>query len=177
MAKKMGFSVVGLPHYLVWHLYEPSLDDIRHMEEMEQERKNREKEEKERAERAKKIKEEFTDPKSQWEKDKSDIEGISKKDEEVRRLKEAESAAVKHGSGQGPIAEPDKVAADKNLAGKTPETKVHSDKKNVQGADAAQDTKNTKAVQKSNESKKTKEHNASGDSKSPANVKEGKQPS
>lgn len=32
MAKRMGYSVVGLPHYTIWHLYEPSLDDIRHME-------------------------------------------------------------------------------------------------------------------------------------------------
>jgi mannan polymerase II complex ANP1 subunit len=28
----MQFSVVGLPHYTIWHLYEPSVDDIRHME-------------------------------------------------------------------------------------------------------------------------------------------------
>lgn len=28
----MHFSVVGLPHYVIWHLYEPSVDDIRHME-------------------------------------------------------------------------------------------------------------------------------------------------
>ena len=32
MSKRMGFSVVGLPHYTIWHLYEPSVDDIRHME-------------------------------------------------------------------------------------------------------------------------------------------------
>lgn len=32
MAKRMQFSVVGLPHYTIWHLYEPSVDDIRHME-------------------------------------------------------------------------------------------------------------------------------------------------
>ena len=32
MAKRMKFSVVGLPHYTIWHLYEPSVDDIRHME-------------------------------------------------------------------------------------------------------------------------------------------------
>lgn len=32
MAKRMGFSVFGLPHYTIWHLYEPSVDDIRHME-------------------------------------------------------------------------------------------------------------------------------------------------
>lgn len=85
MAKRMDFSVVGLPHYTVWHLYEPSVDDIRHMEEMEQERKNREREEIERAERMKKIKEDFNDPNSQWDKDKADIEGITQKDEEAKK--------------------------------------------------------------------------------------------
>ena len=44
---------------------------------MEQERIARENEEKERAERMKKIKEQFTDPNSQWEKDKSDIQNIA----------------------------------------------------------------------------------------------------
>lgn len=46
----MKFSVIGLPHYTIWHLYEPSVDDLRHMEEMEVERLAREKEEQERAE-------------------------------------------------------------------------------------------------------------------------------
>lgn len=32
MARRMQYSVVGLPHYTIWHLYEPSVDDIRHME-------------------------------------------------------------------------------------------------------------------------------------------------
>ena len=32
MAKRMDMSVVGLPHYTIWHLYEPSVDDIKHME-------------------------------------------------------------------------------------------------------------------------------------------------
>lgn len=32
MAKRMQYSVVGLPHYVIWHLYEPSVDDIHHME-------------------------------------------------------------------------------------------------------------------------------------------------
>lgn len=81
MAKRMQFSVVGLPHYTVWHLYEPSVDDIRHMEEMEQERKNREKEEKERADRLKKIKDDFNDPNSQWEKDKTELHDIAQKEE------------------------------------------------------------------------------------------------
>lgn len=50
MAKRMKFSVIGLPHYTIWHLYEPSVDDLRRMEEMEVERLAREKEEQERAE-------------------------------------------------------------------------------------------------------------------------------
>ena len=32
MSRRMGYSVVGLPHYTIWHLYEPSVDDIKHME-------------------------------------------------------------------------------------------------------------------------------------------------
>ncbi|KAF8416146.1 Anp1-domain-containing protein [Terfezia claveryi] len=31
MAKRMKFSVIGLPHYTIWHLYEPSADDQQHM--------------------------------------------------------------------------------------------------------------------------------------------------
>ena len=81
----MKFSVVGLPHYVVWHLYEPSVDDLRHMEEMEQERQAREKEERERAERMKKIKDEFNDPNSQWEKDKTEIQEITQKEEESNK--------------------------------------------------------------------------------------------
>jgi mannan polymerase II complex ANP1 subunit len=50
MAKRMKFSVIGLPHYTIWHLYEPSVDDLRHMEEMERERLAREREEQGRAE-------------------------------------------------------------------------------------------------------------------------------
>ncbi|KAL8758753.1 MAG: hypothetical protein Q9199_001228 [Rusavskia elegans] len=115
MSKRMGFSVVGLPHYTVWHLYEPSVDDIRHMEEMENERKNREREEKERAERAKKIKEEFNDPGSQWEKDKSDIEGISKKEEESKAREGTEQApnakAGKDSAAAGPAKQEAKAPA------------------------------------------------------------------
>ncbi|KAK9456868.1 Anp1-domain-containing protein [Dipodascopsis uninucleata] len=45
MCKRMHFSVIGLPHYVVWHLYEPSSDDLKHMAEMEEERKRKEEEE------------------------------------------------------------------------------------------------------------------------------------
>ncbi|KAJ5488747.1 Mannan polymerase II complex ANP1 subunit [Penicillium diatomitis] len=48
MARRMNFSVIGLPHYTIWHLYEPSLDDLRHMEEMDREREAREEEERQR---------------------------------------------------------------------------------------------------------------------------------
>ncbi|ODV84164.1 glycosyltransferase family 62 protein [[Candida] arabinofermentans NRRL YB-2248] len=37
MCKRMGYSVVGLPHYVIWHIYEPSNDDLKHMEWMAQE--------------------------------------------------------------------------------------------------------------------------------------------
>ncbi|KAH8912877.1 Anp1-domain-containing protein [Coniochaeta sp. PMI_546] len=82
MSRRMGFSVVGLPHYTIWHLYEPSVDDIKHMEEMEQERLAREQEEKEKAEKVKKIKEQFGDTNSQWEKDKTEMQNLAQKDKQ-----------------------------------------------------------------------------------------------
>ena len=81
MAKRMQFSVVGLPHYTIWHLYEPSFEDIRHMEEMEQERKAREEEEKQRQERMEKIQNQFdTDAKQQYEKDKEAMRNAQRKE-------------------------------------------------------------------------------------------------
>lgn len=74
MAKRMHLSVVGLPHYTIWHLYEPSADDIRHMDEMEAERVAREQEEALQRERTEKIEEEFeVAAKAQWESDKEAI--------------------------------------------------------------------------------------------------------
>lgn len=71
MAKRMQFSVVGLPHYTIWHLYEPSYEDVRRMEEMEKEKRKHEEEEKQRLERQEKINEQFdVDAKQQFEKDK-----------------------------------------------------------------------------------------------------------
>lgn len=87
MAKRMKFSVVGLPHYTIWHLYEPSVDDIRHMEEMEQERKQREQEEKEKNDRIAKIQDQFEEGDSQWEKDKEQIRDQEKKDFVERQSK------------------------------------------------------------------------------------------
>ena len=112
MAKRMKFTVVGLPHYTVWHLYEPSVDDLRHMEEMENERKAREAEEKERADRLKKIKEEFNEPNSQWEQDKNELKTISDEDEAAGKKEDA--GKKEGGDEQGPIAHTDKESPDGN---------------------------------------------------------------
>jgi mannan polymerase II complex ANP1 subunit len=89
MAKRMQFSVVGLPHYTVWHLYEPSVDDLRHMEEMERERTERERHEKEKAERAKKLKGEFKDADAQWAEDRAAVVEKARQDEQEQQAKAA----------------------------------------------------------------------------------------
>lgn len=90
MAKRMKYSVVGLPHYTIWHLYEPSVDDIRHMEEMEIERKQREQDEKLKKEMMDKIENQFEQGTSQWEKDKEGIRDISKKAAQEKAGEKAE---------------------------------------------------------------------------------------
>ncbi|GME93379.1 unnamed protein product [[Candida] boidinii] len=37
MSNRMGFSVVGLPHYVIWHIFEPSNEDLEHMAWMAEE--------------------------------------------------------------------------------------------------------------------------------------------
>lgn len=37
MCRRMDYLVVGLPHYVIWHIYEPLNDDLKHMEWMAQE--------------------------------------------------------------------------------------------------------------------------------------------
>ena len=83
MAKRMRYSVVGLPHYTIWHLYEPSVDDLKHMAEMEKEKQDREEKEAEEKERMKKVKEEFKDISDQWSKDKQALQ-----DQENQELQE-----------------------------------------------------------------------------------------
>ena len=89
MAKRMQYSVVGLPHYTIWHLYEPSVDDIRHMEAMEVERVAREAADREKNGQERKLKDTFENPKHQWEQDRTDIE----KYREAAAQKEAEVEA------------------------------------------------------------------------------------
>ncbi|KAK4088270.1 CAZyme family GT62 [Purpureocillium lilacinum] len=96
MARRMQYSVVGLPHYVIWHLYEPSVDDIKHMEEMEQERLAREKEEQEKKAKEQKIKEEFGDANSQWEKDKKDIK--EQQQQQQQKPRDAEAGGSRDGA-------------------------------------------------------------------------------
>jgi mannan polymerase II complex ANP1 subunit len=91
----MQFSVVGLPHYTIWHLYEPSVEDMKHMEEMEKERRAKENKEKAEKERLQKIHEQFEDPKGQWESDKDVIR------EAVARKKKKNEAPAKKQDGEG----------------------------------------------------------------------------
>ncbi|KAK4694817.1 mannan polymerase II complex ANP1 subunit, partial [Lecanoromycetidae sp. Uapishka_2] len=149
MAKRMQFSVVGLPHYTVWHLYEPSVDDIRHMEEMEQERKNREKEEKERSERMKKIKEEFGDEGGQWEKDKTAVDGLTQQEDQIRKEHDA-AMADKGGKDQASTEKP----ATENAIGTSPkdikETTESADTKETKSTkDTIKDTKKPAEVEES----------------------------
>lgn len=98
MAKRMQYSVVGLPHYTIWHLYEPSVDDLRHMEEMEQEKKQREakeKEEKAEAERQQKLKDRFKDATDEWEKDGAEIKKKIDKTEQTQQAEKAEKGHQK----------------------------------------------------------------------------------
>lgn len=91
MARRMQFSVVGLPHYTIWHLYEPSADDLRHMEEMENERVEREKKDREQAERQAIIDAQFDMSKNkEWEEEKAMIQKEKIAGEAVVTKKEEE---------------------------------------------------------------------------------------
>lgn len=39
LCKKMGFSVGGLPHYTIWHIYEPSEDDLQEIARRERKKR------------------------------------------------------------------------------------------------------------------------------------------
>ncbi|EGV64833.1 mannan polymerase I complex VAN1 subunit (M-pol I subunit VAN1) [Yamadazyma tenuis ATCC 10573] len=39
MSKKMGFRVGGLPHYTIWHIYEPSEDDLMKIAKLERKKR------------------------------------------------------------------------------------------------------------------------------------------
>lgn len=77
---------------------------------MEKERVAREAEEKERAERMKKIHEQFDDSKSQWEKDKTDIQNLVMKEKAAEKAAEENRTASKAAQSQG---NPERSVAEK----------------------------------------------------------------
>lgn len=113
MAKRMGYSVVGLPHYVIWHLYEPSVDDLHHMEDMERERLARETEEIKQRHEAKG----FQIAKDQWEKDKKTLfggarqAGASRKHEAAKEDAEQAVAAIRADAAAADGAQKDGVPA------------------------------------------------------------------
>lgn len=123
MARRMQYSVVGLPHYTIWHLYEPSADDLRHMEDMEKERLQREADDKEKQEREKKISAEFdTGMKDEWEADKRVVEESLKKEPG----KESEVRATEGGEKAIDRARKEKLAAAKEREDMAYEEPDHS---------------------------------------------------
>ncbi|KAJ6259303.1 hypothetical protein Dda_6203 [Drechslerella dactyloides] len=116
MCRRMGFSVIGLPHYTIWHLYEPSLDDLKHMKEMEEQRVAHEKEEKEKAERKARLDEgwDIKKDKDTWDKDQKEIINAALKEKKFKEVVgdadvDAEDAGKTpkgdlRGGAEGPIA-------------------------------------------------------------------------
>jgi mannan polymerase II complex ANP1 subunit len=72
---------------------------------MEEERKAREKEEQDKADRMKKIKDQFADPNSQWEKDKTDIQNEALREKKEKEKAEASNPTEKTQSPAEPKAE------------------------------------------------------------------------
>ena len=114
MAKRMKFSVVGLPHYTIWHLYEPSVDDIRHMEEMEKERKAKEAEEAAKKERIDKIHESFDPKNSDWEKEKAAVQDLVQKAKNEEKETEAAKEEPAKAAAPQKHAAPEKKEGEKS---------------------------------------------------------------
>ncbi|KAK4134185.1 glycosyltransferase family 62 protein [Trichocladium antarcticum] len=112
MARRMQFSVVGLPHYTIWHMYEPSVDDIKHMEQMELARLAQEKEDREKAEKAQKLKESFGDTTGQWEEDRSQLQNLALQEKKAAKEKNAAAAEQAGAPAAGGAADEKVVARD-----------------------------------------------------------------
>lgn len=73
MSKRMGYSVVGLPHYVIWHIYEPSSDDLKHMEWMALEEVRQKEQAKIMKVYDKSWGQGFADMQSDWEKERDHV--------------------------------------------------------------------------------------------------------
>lgn len=85
----MGFEVVGLPHYVIWHVYEPSEDDLFRMEQMKREKEVKELDV-----------EDVEIAKARWEKDRKVIEAEIEK--MIQKPQDGKEAVV--GGEEGPVA-------------------------------------------------------------------------
>lgn len=41
LSRRMNYNVIGLPHYVIWHIYEPSTEDLKHMAWMAEEERRK----------------------------------------------------------------------------------------------------------------------------------------
>jgi hypothetical protein len=89
----MGFEVVGLPHYVIWHVYEPSEDDLKRMEQMEKEKL------------VKQFDVEDLDiSKARWYKDKEAIESVIEKQKMEKAPDGGGEKVAAVGGIEGPVA-------------------------------------------------------------------------
>ena len=89
----MGFEVVGLPHYVIWHIYEPSEEDIKRMAEMDKEKAARELDV-----------EDIDISKARWEKDRKFVESVIKERKAQKVLEGTPERKVVVGGVEGPVA-------------------------------------------------------------------------
>lgn len=73
LSKRMGYSVYGLPHYVIWRIYEPSSDDLKHMEWMALEEVRQKEEAKIKAVYDKVWGKAFEDVQNNWVKERNDF--------------------------------------------------------------------------------------------------------
>jgi len=83
----MGFEVVGLPHYVIWHVYEPSSEDLVRMEQMEREKEMKQLDV-----------EDVELSRARWNQDRKAIEVA------MEKMKKADTAVYKPGSGKSGAA-------------------------------------------------------------------------
>ncbi|CAI7098847.1 BEM_collapsed_G0014760.mRNA.1.CDS.1 [Saccharomyces cerevisiae] len=73
LSRRMNYNVIGLPHYVIWHIYEPSSDDLKHMAWMAEEEKRKLEEERIREFYNKIWEIGFEDVRDQWNEERDSI--------------------------------------------------------------------------------------------------------
>ena len=76
LCNDMGYSVVGLPHYTIWHIYEPSAEDLKHMEWMAMEEARLQQEEALREEGSRVFQGGYEDVHDAWDDERQRVLGL-----------------------------------------------------------------------------------------------------